>query len=135
MKAGKSLASMLTKEVYEYLAEFRYQLRKFQKFSESAARELGLTPQQHQLILAIKGYPGRDYVTARELAERLQITHHACVGLIDRCEAIGLVTRRKNPDDGRSILIEVTSAGIQLLEKLSEIHLEEIQRIGLFKNV
>lgn len=127
------MASILTKEVYEYLAEFRYQLRKFQKFSESAARDLGLTPQQHQLILAIKGYPGRDYVTARELAERLQITHHACVGLIDRCETVGLVMRKKNPDDGRSILIEVTPHGIQLLEKLSEIHLEEIKRIGLFR--
>lgn len=126
---------MLTKEVYEYLAEFRYQLRKFQKFSESAARELGLTAQQHQLILAIKGYPGRNYVTARELAERLQITHHACVGLTDRCEAIGLVSRRKNPDDGRSILIEVTHYGMQLLEKLSEIHLEEIRRIGLFRQL
>ncbi|NMD70409.1 MarR family transcriptional regulator [Bacillus sp. DNRA2] len=127
------MASILTKEVYEYLAEFRYQLRKFQKFSESAARDLGLTPQQHQLILAIKGYPGREYVTASELAERLQITHHACVGLIDRCETVGLVTRSKNPDDGRSILIEVTPQGIQLLEKLSEIHLEEIKRIGLFR--
>ncbi|WP_318502479.1 helix-turn-helix domain-containing protein [Bacillus sp. T3] len=123
----------VSKEVYEYLAEFRYQLRKFQKFSETAAKQIGITPQQHQLILAIKGFPGRDYVTARELAERLQITHHACVGLTDRCEALGLVSRRKNPEDGRSILIEVTPHGSQLLEKLSEIHLEEIKQIGFFK--
>lgn len=123
----------VSKEVYEYLAEFRYQLRKFQKFSETAAKQIGITPQQHQLILAIKGFPGRDYVTARELAERLQITHHACVGLTDRCEALGLVSRRKNPEDGRSILIEVTPHGSRLLEKLSEIHLEEIKQIGFFK--
>jgi DNA-binding MarR family transcriptional regulator len=132
-RRGNFLDSLLTKEVYEYLAEFRYQLRKFQKFSDSAARKLGLTSQQHQLMLAIKGFPGRDFVTARELAERLQITHHACVGLIDRCEALGLVLRRQNPDDGRSILIEVTQLGIEFLEQLSEIHLEEIKRIGLFK--
>jgi DNA-binding MarR family transcriptional regulator len=130
----KLLDLLLSKEVYEYLAEFRYQLRKFLKFSDSAARKLGITPQQHQLMLAIKGFPGRDYVTARELAERLQITHHACVGLIDRCEALGLVTRRQNPEDGRSVLVEVTPHGIQILEKLSEIHLEEIKRIGLFLN-
>lgn len=123
----------VSKEVYEYLAEFRYQLRKFQKFSETAAKQIGITPQQHQLILAIKGFPGREYVTARELAERLQITHHACVGLTDRCEALGLVSRRKNPEDGRSILIEVTPHGSRLLEKLSEIHLEEIKQIGFFK--
>ena len=70
---------MLSKKVYENLADFRFLLRKFQKFSEKAAQEVGLTAQQHQLLLAIKGYPGREYVTPRELAERLQITHHACV--------------------------------------------------------
>jgi len=133
-KGSLILNSLLSKKVYAYLAEFRYQLRKFQKFSDSAAQELGLTPQQHQLILAIQGYPGRDFVTPRELAERLQITHHACVGLIDRCEQLELVSRRENPEDGRSVLIEVTPKGIQILEKLSEIHLEEIQKIDLFKD-
>jgi DNA-binding MarR family transcriptional regulator len=125
---------LLSKNIYEYLAEFRYQLRKFQKFSEKAAQAAGLTPQQHQLILAIKGFPGRDYATPRELAERLQITHHSCVGLIDRCEVLGLVSRRKNPEDGRSVLIEVTSKGSKLLETLSEIHLGEIERIGMLKD-
>ncbi|MBT2703032.1 MarR family transcriptional regulator [Chryseobacterium sp. ISL-80] len=124
---------MLSKDVYEYLAEFRYQLRKFQKFSETAAQDMGITAQQHQLMLAIKGYPDRDYATPRELAERLQITHHSCVGLIDRCEEAGLVSRRKNPEDGRSVFVEVTEKGIGILEGLSEIHLEEIKRIGLFK--
>ncbi|SEM75482.1 DNA-binding transcriptional regulator, MarR family [Mesobacillus persicus] len=125
---------MLSKDIYEYLAEYRYQLRKFQKFSEKAAQAVGLTPQQHQLILAIKGFPGRDYATPRELAERLQITHHSCVGLIDRCELLELVSRRKNPEDGRSVLIEVTPKGSELIETLSEIHLDEIKRIGLLKD-
>ncbi len=124
---------MLSKDVYEYLAEFRYQLRKFQKFSETAAQNMGITGQQHQLMLAIKGFPGRDYATPRELAERLQVTHHSCVGLIDRCEESGLVSRRKNPEDGRSIFVEVTEKGVGILEGLSEIHLDEIKRIGLFK--
>ncbi|WP_134699556.1 MarR family winged helix-turn-helix transcriptional regulator [Ammoniphilus sp. YIM 78166] len=125
----------LPKEVYETLSEFRYQLRKFLHFSETAARNEGLTPQQHQLMLAVKGYPGRDSVTPRELAERLQITHHACVGLIDRCEQLGLVIRKANPSDGRSVLVEVTTEGLQILERLSEIHLEEIKRIGFLKEV
>lgn len=123
----------LSKDVYEYLAEFRYQIRKFLHFSEAAARSHGLTPQQHQLLLAVKGYPERDYVTPSELAERLQITHHACVGLIDRCEQLGLVKRRPNPEDGRSVLIEVTDEGLKILETLSEIHLEEIKRTRFFK--
>ncbi|TKC16163.1 MarR family winged helix-turn-helix transcriptional regulator [Robertmurraya kyonggiensis] len=123
----------LSKDVYEFLADFRYRIRKFLRFSESAARSQGLTPKQHQLLLSVKGYPGRDYVTPSELAERLQITHHACVGLIDRCEQIRLVTRRPNPEDGRSVLIEVTDKGLDVLRTLSEIHLEEIKRIGFFK--
>ncbi len=125
--------SPLSKEVYEFLGDFRYSIRKFLRFSEAAARNHGLTPQQHQLLLAVKGYPGRDYVTPGELAERLQITHHACVGLIDRCEQLDLVTRKPNPDDGRSVLIEVTDKGLGILQTLSEIHLEEIKRIGFFK--
>lgn len=124
----------LSKDVYVYLAEFRYQLRKYLQFSESAARNVGLTPQQHQLLLAVKGFPGREFATPRELAERLQITPHACVGLIDRCEEIGIVSRRPNPVDRRSIWIEVTPQGSELLENLSEIHLEEMNRIGLFRN-
>lgn len=132
-RRSKLVKPPLSKDVYEYLADFRYRLRKFLHFSETAARSQGLTPQQHQLLLAVKGYPGRDYVTPRELAERLQITHHACVGLIDRCEQLDLVVRRPNPEDGRSVLIEVTQEGLKILETLSEIHLEEIKRIGFFK--
>ena len=127
------MSKPLSKDVYESLADFRYQLRKFIYFSDSEAKKCGITPQQHQLILAIMGFPGREYATPSELAERLQITHHACVGLIDRCEQSNLVSRRQNPADGRSVLIEVTPQGKAILEKLSEIHLEEINRMGFFK--
>ncbi|MDF1510359.1 MarR family transcriptional regulator [Robertmurraya sp. DFI.2.37] len=123
----------LTKETYESLAEFRYQLKKFLHFSDSEARKVGVTPQQHQLLLAIKGFPGRDTATPRELAERLFISHNACVGLIDRCSQLGLVTRISNPDDGRSVLIKLTVEGEEILQRLSEIHLEEIARIGFLQ--
>lgn len=122
----------LSKQEYEQLAEFRYRIRKFLRFSESAVRELDITPQQYLLLLAIKGYPGRDYATPGELAERLQITHHACVELINRCEELDLVKRRANPEDGRSVLIDLTQQGGSILETLADNHLEEIKRIGLF---
>ncbi|RTR36271.1 MarR family transcriptional regulator [Robertmurraya yapensis] len=124
------MSKKIDKETYESLAEFRYQLKKFLHFSDSEARNVGVTPQQHQLLLAIKGFPGRDWATPRELAERLFITHNACVGLIDRCSQLGLVTRTSNPEDGRSVFIHLTVQGEEILQRLSEIHLEEITRIG-----
>ena len=127
------MSKNLKKETYESLAEFRYQLKKFLHFSDSEARKVGLTPQQHQLLLAIKGFPGRDFATPSELSERLFITHNACVGLIDRCSQLDFVTRTSNPDDGRSVLIKLTPQGEEILQRLSEIHLEEIIRIGFMR--
>lgn len=123
----------LPKGVYEQLALFRYQIRKFIHFSESAARAHGLTPQNHQLMLAIMGFPGRDYATPKELAERLQVTPHACVELINRCEQLQLVYRVPNPDDGRSIFIRLSESGMRILEDLSEIHMNELKNIGLLE--
>jgi DNA-binding MarR family transcriptional regulator len=123
----------LPKAVYEQLALFRYQIRKFIHFSESAARSHGLTPQNHQLMLAIMGFPGRDYATPKELAERLQVTPHACVELINRCEQLQLVYRVPNPDDGRSIFIRLSESGMRILEDLSEIHMNELKNIGLLE--
>lgn len=117
----------LSKALYEQLADFRYKMRLFLHFSESAAREVGLTPQQHQLILAVQGYPGRDYATISEVAEKLQITHHACVGLVTRCEKSELVKRRPNPDDARSVHIGLTDKGIEILGLLSTVHLKQLQ--------
>ena len=125
--------SRISKSTYERLANFRYELRKFIHFSEAAARQIGITPQQHQVLLAIKGFPERDVATPRELAERLRLSHNACVGLIDRCEQLGLVCRMPNPKDKRSVYVGITEHGTGILEQLSEIHLEEIKRIGLFK--
>jgi DNA-binding MarR family transcriptional regulator len=120
----------VSKADYETLAAFRYALRQFLHFSEEAAGEVGLTPQQHQALLAIKGYPGRDYVTISELAERLQIRHHSAVGLVDRLEAQNLVARRDAEADRRQVYVTVTSRGLNLLEQLAAAHRTELQRIG-----
>lgn len=121
----------LRKQTYEQLAAFRYKLRKFIRFSENAARSLGITPQCHQLMLMIMGFPERDYATPTELAERLQMTHNSCVGLITRSEQQGLVYRTTNPNDGRSIYVKLTDKGMKMLESLSEIHVKELDNIGL----
>ncbi|MFH5183287.1 MarR family winged helix-turn-helix transcriptional regulator [Paenibacillus sp. TAB 01] len=121
----------LPKHIYEQLAFFRYRIRKFIRFSEEAARSKGLTPQSHQLMLSIMGFPERNYATPKELAERLQITPHACVELIQRCEEQGMVQRCPNRQDRRSILISLTEKGMGILEELSEIHVDELKRAGL----
>ncbi|GGA02339.1 hypothetical protein GCM10008018_55570 [Paenibacillus marchantiophytorum] len=123
----------LPKHVYEQLAIFRYQIRKFIRFSEEAAREKGLTPQYHQLMLSIMGFPDREFATPKELFERLQITRHACVELIKRCEEMDLVQRFPNEEDKRSIFIRLTSYGMGILEELSEIHIDELTRAGLLE--
>jgi len=129
------MSSILPKDLYVFLSEFRYQLRKFINFSESAAKDLGITPQQHQLLLTIIGFPEKDSATPREISERLMITHHACVELIDRSEKQGLVHRKPNPEDRRSVLVELSNLGMEKMEKLSEIHMEEIKRINFFKGI
>src|SRR5665811_983767 len=98
----------LSKSQYELLAAFRYALRQFLHFSEEAARAAGVTPQQHQALLAVKGFPGRDCVTVGELAERLQLRHHSVVGLIDRLVLEKLVARAPSAQDRRQVLIELT---------------------------
>ncbi|MEW9700383.1 MarR family winged helix-turn-helix transcriptional regulator [Paenibacillus sp. SI8] len=123
----------LSKDVYEQLALFRYRIRKFIRFSEEAARGKGLTPQYHQLMLSIMGFPERDYATPKELAERLQITRHACVELIKRCEEMGLVQRFPNSEDKRSVFLRLTGYGMGILEELSEIHIDELTRAGLLE--
>jgi DNA-binding MarR family transcriptional regulator len=120
----------LGKTQYETLAAFRYALRKFIHFSEEAAQAAGITPQQHQALLAIKGFPGRDQVTVGELAERLCLRHHSVVGLIDRLELEKLVSRKTSAEDRRQVLIELTAGGENMLAKLSATHREQLKRIG-----
>lgn len=122
--------SKISKTDYETLAEFRYALRCFLHFSENAAETVGLTLQQHQALLFIIGYPGRERITVGELAERLQIRHHSAVGLVDRLEEQGLVERIPNEDDRRQVFITLTDKGVRVLESLASIHREELRHMG-----
>jgi DNA-binding MarR family transcriptional regulator len=122
--------TIFSKEDYETLAEFRHALRCFLHFSENAAESAGLTLQQHQAMLFIIGYPGRDQVTIGELAERLQIRHHSTVGLVDRLEWQGLVERMPNNKDRRQVFIRLTQKGMTVLESLSNLHREELGHLG-----
>jgi DNA-binding MarR family transcriptional regulator len=112
---------------YQALAEFRYQIRRFIRFSEQAAREGGLEPQQHQLLLAVKGLPDDSTCTITELADRLQIQHHSTVELVDRLEERGLVTRKRGMEDRRQVVVQLTAKGERLLRDLSLHHRDELR--------
>jgi len=120
----------VSKEEYEVLAAFRYAVRQFLRFSESAARQHGLTPQQHQLLLAVKGFPGRDWATISELAERLQLRHQSVIGIINRCEIADLVHRSSHPQDGRVIEVHLTAQGDRVLQSLTVAHRDELRRLS-----
>ena len=109
----------MEKSDYVELAAFRHALRRFLHRTEDNARAVGLTPQQHQLLLAIKGQPERDWASVGELAEALQVRHHGAVGLVDRCQQAGLVRREANPDDRRQVRVFLTEQGEDLLQRLS----------------
>lgn len=115
---------------YERLAEFRYLLRRFLVFSEDAAERAGLTAQQHQALLAIKGHRGSQPLTTGALAERLAIRPHSAVGLIDRLAAKELIRRCAASTDRRQVLIELTPAGESLLRGLSVAHRDELKRLA-----
>jgi len=104
-------------------------LRHFLAFSEAAAIEAGLTPQQHQLMLAIKGAPSKDFLSIGEIAERLLVRHHTIVELVDRLTTLGLVVRKPDPADKRKIQVSLTRAGNAAIDRLSSIHIEELDSI------
>src|ERR1041384_7007929 len=105
----------VTKAQLEQLADFRFQLRQFLRFSEQVSRRAGVTPLQYQLLLQIRGFPGRDWATVGELAERLQARHNAVVSLVTRCESLGLVQRTVSPTDRREVHVRLTAAGTKRL--------------------
>ncbi|TAM84473.1 MAG: MarR family transcriptional regulator [Acidobacteria bacterium] len=113
------------------LADFRYQLRKFLRFSERAARSNGLTPQQHQLLLGIAGFTGRGSATISELAEFFQERHNAVVGLVQRAERRGLVEKSRSENDHRIVRVSLLPEGEKLLTRLTELHQKEVRRFRL----
>ncbi|WP_137938456.1 MarR family winged helix-turn-helix transcriptional regulator [Chitinivorax sp. B] len=119
----------LSKADFEKLSEFRYQLRLFLRFSEGVCREHGLTPLQYQMLLHVQGYPGRDWATIGELAERLQAHHHGVVALAGRCEELGLIERRTGTRDRRQVEIHLTEQGRRQVTKLAALHRDEIRML------
>jgi DNA-binding MarR family transcriptional regulator len=115
---------------YKALAEFRYQIRRFLRFSEETARAAGLEPQQYQLMLALKGLPEESRHRVGEVAERLQIQHHSTVELVDRLARRGLVKRRRSESDRREVLLELTPRGDKLLQELALHHRSELREVG-----
>jgi DNA-binding MarR family transcriptional regulator len=126
-RTSRHRSAAISKRTLEQLSEFRYQLRRFERFSERAARAHGVTPLQYLLLLHIKGYPGREYANVGELAERLQAQPHAVVALINRCEKRGLVRRRASARDGREVEVHLLEAGEHLLLELAALHRRELK--------
>lgn len=123
----------LTKGEYERLANFRYSLREFARSTELEVRRAGLTPQQYLLLLAIKGFPGREWANISELAERLQIRHNAVIGLVNRAETRELVRRVQDADrsDRRVVQIHLTNEGEVVLRRLTSALRGERMRVRL----
>ena len=112
------------------LADFRYQLRRFLVFSESAAIHAGLQPQQHQLLLQVAGAPDGTSVTIAYAAERLGLKHNSTVELVDRCAREGLLGRKTDADDRRRAILHVTPKGRNVLSRLSGDHARELNELG-----
>lgn len=122
----------LTKEEIERLASLRYALRQFSRKTEIEARRVGLTPQQYMLLLAIKGFPGRETATITELAEHLQIRHNAVIGLVNRAEERGLVAREPGApgEDRRIVRVRVMPNGEAALKRLASALRDERRRMA-----
>lgn len=115
---------------YRSLASFRYEIRKFLAFSEQAAREAGIEPQQHQLLLAVRGLPEGTRPTIRAVAERLCVQHHTTVALVDKLEERGFIERRRSTVDRREVLLQLTPKGGAMLRKLSALHRQQLRTVG-----
>ena len=131
MKTPQSVP--LNKAEFEALSEFRFQLRRFERFSEDAVQPFSITPLQYLLLLHVKGFPGRGFATVGELAERLQAKPHGVVALVTRCEEHGFVERRQGTADRRQVEIHLLGAGEKILRHLAELHRTELQSLaGVF---
>jgi DNA-binding MarR family transcriptional regulator len=129
VKSGAADSGPLSKEDFEALAQFRFGIRRYLRFSEETVRRHGLAPQQYQLLLALKGFPGREWATIRELADRLQLRHHSVVELLNRAQGQGLIQRVPDPSDGRAVRVFLTDAGDEVLARLSALHRDELRRM------
>ena len=119
----------MTLSHYRALADFRYELRRFLRYSEEITRRHGVTPLQYQVLLQVKGYPVGKEATVGGLAERLQAKHHGVVALVSRCEDARLLTRRSSDQDRRAVVVDLTPKGERLVERLARLHRNELMAI------
>lgn len=123
----------LQKSDFAALSEFRYQMRRYEHFSENAVQAEGITPLQYLLLLHIKGFRDREWATIGELAERLQARQHGVVALVTRCEEAALVERRTNLDDRRRVEVHLLPAGEAILTRLAQVHRDQLRALqGVF---
>jgi DNA-binding MarR family transcriptional regulator len=123
-------ADPLTKADFEALARFRFGIRRYLRVSEEVVRRHGLTPQQYQLLLALRGFPGREWATVQELADAILLRHHSVVELVTRAQRQGLVQRQQHPTDARAVRVVLTPYGDEALARLDALHRDELQRMG-----
>ena len=124
------VSAPLSKADFEALARFRFGIRRYLRISEEIVRTHGVTPQQYQLMLALMGYPGREWATVQELADMIQLRHHSVVELIDRAQKQGLVQREPHPHDARAVRVSLTTDGEQTMSQLGALHRDELHRLG-----
>lgn len=125
-----AVSEPLSKAEFEALARFRFGIRRYLRISEEMVRAHGVTPAQYQLMLALMGYPGREWATVQELAELIQLRHHSVVELVNRAQKQGLVERRPHPSDARAVRVSLTAKGEQTMSQLGALHRDELHRLG-----
>lgn len=118
------------KERLEALSDFRFKLRSFLRFSEDAAREEGITVLQYQVLLHTQGFPGREWASISEIAERLQAQAHGVVALVTRCEEAGLVRRKSSSTDRRLVEVHLLPMGRQKLNALALRHAHHVAELA-----
>ena len=126
----KPLSTTTERNDIQLLAKFRYEIRRFLQFSEQAAHDVGLQPQQHQLLLQIAGAPDDTLVTVGYIADVMSLRHHTVVELSKRCELAGLVRRTHNSNDRRYVVLELTAQGQRALRQLSDVHAQQLRELA-----
>jgi DNA-binding MarR family transcriptional regulator len=129
-RSSRIRAAVPTKQDLETMSAFRYQLRRFLRYSEEITHAEGITPLQYQLLLHVTGLPGRTWATVGELAERLQAAPNGTAALVSRCESAGLVVRKPGEDDRRQVQVHLTPRGERCILKLAALHKLEIEAFG-----
>jgi DNA-binding MarR family transcriptional regulator len=130
MPLSKPTLHSIRREDYVALAAFRKALRKFICFYEAGIKDFGLTTQQHQALLAVYANLDRDWVSVGEIAESLQLKHHAAVGLIDRCQAAGLLARTPDPNDRRVVRVTLTEKGQATLQAITARNIDQLRALA-----